>query len=58
MSEKTLCHVMSGSDIDGLYANIKLVSGVLVSYQLNPSAWNWAGKTGFFWVRVPNIIPA
>ncbi|RSH80785.1 hypothetical protein EHS25_007121 [Saitozyma podzolica] len=23
--------------------------GVLLSYQLNPTAWNWGGYTGFFW---------
>jgi hypothetical protein len=25
--------------------------GVLLSYQLNPTAWNWGGYTGFFWCR-------
>jgi hypothetical protein len=23
--------------------------GVLLTYQLNPTAWNWGGYTGFFW---------
>jgi len=26
-----------------------IVNGVIVPYMLNPSAWNWRGKAGFFW---------
>jgi len=26
-----------------------IVVGVLSPYQLNPTAWNWGAKTGFFW---------
>lgn len=27
-----------------------MVAGVLMPYMLNPTAWNWRGKTCFFWV--------
>lgn len=26
-----------------------IVNGVIVPYMLNPTAWNWRGKAGFFW---------
>ncbi|TXT07411.1 hypothetical protein VHUM_03131 [Vanrija humicola] len=26
-----------------------VVSGILTTYQVNPTAWNWRGKSGFFW---------
>lgn len=26
-----------------------IVNGVIVPYMLNPTAWNWKGKAGFFW---------
>lgn len=26
-----------------------IVNGVIVPYMLNPSAWDWRGKAGFFW---------
>jgi len=26
-----------------------IVNGVIVPYMLNPSAWDWRGKSGFFW---------
>ncbi len=25
------------------------INGVITPYMLNPSAWNWKGKAGFFW---------
>ncbi|KAM0255861.1 hypothetical protein ACHAQJ_005366 [Trichoderma viride] len=31
------------------YAVSTIVAGVLTPYQLNPTAWNWSAKTGFFW---------
>jgi len=31
------------------YAVTTIVAGVLTPYQLNPTAWNWGAKTGFFW---------
>ncbi|KAH8819018.1 general substrate transporter [Xylogone sp. PMI_703] len=31
------------------YAVTTIVAGVLTPYQLNPTAWNWSAKTGFFW---------
>jgi SP family general alpha glucoside:H+ symporter-like MFS transporter len=31
------------------YAITTIVAGVLTPYQLNPTAWNWSAKTGFFW---------
>jgi SP family general alpha glucoside:H+ symporter-like MFS transporter len=31
------------------YAVTTLIAGVLTPYQLNPTAWNWGAKTGFFW---------
>lgn len=27
-----------------------VVAGILCTYQINPTAWNWRGKAGFFWV--------
>ncbi|CEJ90390.1 hypothetical protein VHEMI06178 [[Torrubiella] hemipterigena] len=31
------------------YAFCAIIFGVIVPYQLNPTAWNWGAKTGFFW---------
>lgn len=31
------------------YAVTTIIAGVLTPYQLNPTAWNWGAKTGFFW---------
>ncbi|KAJ2974326.1 hypothetical protein NQ176_g6115 [Zarea fungicola] len=31
------------------YAVATIVAGVFTPYQLNPTAWNWSAKTGFFW---------
>jgi SP family general alpha glucoside:H+ symporter-like MFS transporter len=28
---------------------IGLVNNVIIPYMLNPQAWNWKGKSGFFW---------
>ncbi|RFU24727.1 hypothetical protein B7463_g11614, partial [Scytalidium lignicola] len=31
------------------YAALNIGATVLTSYQLNPSAWGWGAKSGFFW---------
>lgn len=31
------------------YAALNIVANVLTPYQLNPSAWGWSARTGFFW---------
>ncbi|CAK7274539.1 hypothetical protein SEPCBS119000_006224 [Sporothrix epigloea] len=32
-----------------VYTVTSIIAGVFSPYQLNPSAWNWGAKTGFFW---------
>lgn len=32
-----------------VYNIVSVTSNVLVTYQINPTAWGWAGKAGFFW---------
>lgn len=32
-----------------LYNLCGIINGVIVPYMLNPTAWNWKGKAGFFW---------
>lgn len=32
-----------------LYNVFGIVNGVITPFMLNPSAWNWKGKSGFFW---------
>ncbi|CAK7206137.1 hypothetical protein SEUCBS139899_008921 [Sporothrix eucalyptigena] len=32
-----------------LYNIIGIINGIIIPYMLNPTAWNWAGKAGFFW---------
>ncbi|KAI0855022.1 MFS maltose permease MalP [Xylaria cubensis] len=32
-----------------LYNILCIVNSVIIPYMLNPTAWNWKGKTGFFW---------
>jgi SP family general alpha glucoside:H+ symporter-like MFS transporter len=32
-----------------LYNVVGIVNGVITPYMLNPTAWNWKAKTGFFW---------
>lgn len=32
-----------------LYNVVGIVSGILNTYMMNPTAWNWKGKAGFFW---------
>ncbi|KIM93247.1 hypothetical protein OIDMADRAFT_138157 [Oidiodendron maius Zn] len=31
------------------YAALNIVANVITPYQLNPSAWGWGAKSGFFW---------
>lgn len=31
------------------YVITTIIAGVLTPYMLNPTAWNWSAKTGFFW---------
>ena len=31
------------------YAAVNIAANVITPYQLNPSAWGWGAKTGFFW---------
>ena len=31
------------------YNIVNILSGVLEPYMINPTEWNWKGKTGFFW---------
>ncbi|KAL7940444.1 MFS maltose permease MalP [Trichoderma barbatum] len=32
-----------------LYNIFSIVNGVIIPYMLNPTAWNWRGRAGFFW---------
>jgi MFS transporter, SP family, general alpha glucoside:H+ symporter len=32
-----------------LYNVFSIVNGIIIPYMLNPTAWNWRGKSGFFW---------
>lgn len=29
-----------------------IIDGILMPYMLNPTAWNWKGKAGFFWAGI------
>ena len=29
---------------------VSVVTGIIGTYQLNPTAWNWKGFSAFFWV--------
>ena len=31
------------------YAALNIVANVITPYQLNPSAWGWGARSGFFW---------
>ncbi|KAM0284028.1 hypothetical protein ACHAQH_002223 [Verticillium albo-atrum] len=31
------------------YTTTSIIAGTITPYQLNPTAWNWGAKTGFFW---------
>ena len=32
-----------------LYNMLSIVNGIIIPHMLNPQAWHWAGKAGFFW---------
>ncbi|KAL1887232.1 hypothetical protein Sste5346_010349 [Sporothrix stenoceras] len=32
-----------------LYNVFSIVNGIVIPYMLNPTAWHWEGKAGFFW---------
>ncbi|WWC61507.1 uncharacterized protein I303_104091 [Kwoniella dejecticola CBS 10117] len=34
------------------YNVFSICFGVMMPYMLNPTQWNWAGKTGFFWAGI------
>lgn len=38
-----------------LYNIIQIVANILNSYMINPTAWNWQGKAGFFWFGVTSL---
>lgn len=38
------------------YQVVNIISNVLVPYMLNPTQWNWAGKTGFFWAGSAGLM--
>jgi SP family general alpha glucoside:H+ symporter-like MFS transporter len=38
------------------YQIINIVSVVLHSYMMNPTAWNWRGKSGFWWAVTSLLI--
>lgn len=38
------------------YQVVNIISGVLVPYQINPTAWGWKGKTGFFWAGTSALV--
>ncbi|PHH63859.1 hypothetical protein CDD81_5416 [Ophiocordyceps australis] len=35
-----------------LYNVLGIVNSVIIPYMLNPTAWNWKGKSGFFWAAL------
>ena len=35
-----------------VYNIIGIINGVITPYMLNPTAWNWGAKTGFFWACI------
>lgn len=32
-----------------LYNLLSIVNGIIIPHMLNPQAWHWAGKAGYFW---------
>ncbi|KAK9350081.1 putative sugar transporter [Lipomyces doorenjongii] len=32
-----------------------IVNGIITPYMLNPTAWNWRGKAGFFWAGICSL---
>jgi SP family general alpha glucoside:H+ symporter-like MFS transporter len=40
-----------------LYNVMGTINGVITPYMLNPSAWRWRGKAGFFWAGLRFLYP-
>ena len=38
-----------------LYNVQGIINGVITPYMLNPDAWNWKGKAGFFWAGTASL---
>ena len=38
------------------YLLFSIVSNVITPYMLNPSAWNWGARSGFFWAGTATIM--
>lgn len=32
-----------------IYSVVNIAANIVTPYQINPSAWNWGAKAGFFW---------
>ncbi|KAI9369322.1 general substrate transporter [Aspergillus egyptiacus] len=39
-----------------VYNMVMIVNGVIAPRMLNPTAWDWKGKTGFFWAGVTVVL--
>ncbi|KAL3424482.1 sugar porter family MFS transporter [Phlyctema vagabunda] len=54
VTEIPSCRLRSKSIVlaRNVYNVIGIVNGVITPYMLNPSAWNWKGKVGFFWAGI------
>lgn len=39
-----------------LYIVFSMVGGILNTYQVNATAWNWKGRAGFFWVSAEYFV--
>ncbi|TXT10537.1 hypothetical protein VHUM_02042 [Vanrija humicola] len=39
----------------GFYNVIGIVNGSYMAYMLNPTAWNWGGKTAFYWAGMCSL---
>jgi MFS transporter, SP family, general alpha glucoside:H+ symporter len=37
------------------YATLNIVANVITPYQLNPSAWGWGARMGWFWAGAAGI---
>ncbi|KAK9311300.1 general substrate transporter [Lipomyces starkeyi] len=39
-----------------VYNAASIVNNIIVPYMLNPTAWNWRGKAGFFWAGINGLL--
>ncbi|KAL4871083.1 hypothetical protein BDV12DRAFT_206927 [Aspergillus spectabilis] len=39
-----------------VYNLFMIVNGIIVPRMLNPTAWDWKGKTGFFWAGITVVL--